>query len=124
MNRIIRDFKLMSFADGQISSYQLESGVLTLHFLDWQERQVLIRWDGVLALKDLGILGSDILSTELGCNDPFLKEATKQHPDEDPKSYFCFQFYSAGSIEADLKIVAQNFTAEIIVSESNPLNTD
>jgi hypothetical protein len=113
MTNIISDFNGFDFSDGKILSYKLGSGILTMKFVNWEERKSTIKFLGVLAVFDLGIVGRDLSEGGIKNNDPWLSTALSQHSDEDPNQYSCFLFFSRWSEVPDFKVVAQFFSAVI-----------
>jgi hypothetical protein len=87
-------------------------GSVDVYVLDWQEREKTIHFKDVSALLSFNSIGCELSHIEESSNDDFKHESQK-YTDEDLSEMICFNFFSAWSNNAVLKILALSDSVEI-----------
>ncbi|ALX96332.1 hypothetical protein KGP17_20070 [Serratia sp. JSRIV001] len=80
-------------------------GSVDVYVLDWQERENTLHFNDVSALLSFNSIGCELSHLEESSNDDFKHESQK-YTDEDLSEMICFNFFSAWSNNAVLKILA------------------
>lgn len=87
-------------------------GSVDVYILDWQVKENIIHFNDVSALLSFNSIGCELSHIEESSNDEFKHESQK-YTDEDLSEMICFNFISAWTNNAVLKIIALPDSVEI-----------
>jgi hypothetical protein len=106
--KVRKQFEGLHVADGHISHVSITGGSVAVVIVDWREQEFIVQFSGVLGASAV-CLGSQDLSHTLQTHGSEFSRSCCISCDEDPNSYWSFQFIEVSPERPILEIVAQNF---------------